>query len=220
VPDLTLIIGNKNYSSWSLRPWLFMKHARIEFKEKRIALYTTTTHDELEPYYSNYKVPVLKDGDFIVWDSLAILEYLSEQYPDYKGWPADAKARAIARSISAEMHSSFVHLRTEMSMNCRKKYSNIKLSAGAQQDIERIKELWRVCRTHYGNGGEWLFGEFSIADAMYAPVALRFAGHSIPLTGAEASYVQSVLGHPNIIEWMEDARREKEILAEFEKDVS
>ena len=216
--DLTLIIGNKNYSSWSLRPWLFMKHHDIEFKEKRIALYADTTPQELSPYNSNFKVPVLLDGDFIVWDSLAILEYVSEQYCDLKGWPEDAKARAFARSISAEMHSSFVHLRTELGMNCRRKFSKVKVSAEAQKDIDRIKELWRRCRSEYGAGGEWLFGQFSIADAMYAPVALRFSGYGIPLDGIEASYVQSVLRHPAVAEWMEAGRQEKEVLTAFEKD--
>jgi len=217
--DLTLIIGNKNYSSWSLRPWLFMKHHNIEFEEKRIALYTDTTHQELLPYNSNYKVPALLDGDFIVWDSLAILEYLAEKFPGSKGWPEDAKARAFARSVCAEMHSSFVHLRSELPMNCRMKFSNIKLSAKAQQDVDRIKDIWRKCRSGYGREDEWLFGQFSIADAMYAPIALRLMGYGIPLTGIEASYVQSVINHPDILEWIEAGKLEKEVLAEFEKDV-
>lgn len=217
--NLTLIIGNKNYSSWSLRPWLFMKHHNIKFSEKRVALYTDTTHQELQSCNSNFKVPVLMNGDFIVWDSLAILEYVSEQYCNSKGWPVDNKARAFARSICAEMHSSFTHLRNELGMNCRKQFSNVKLSAETQRDVDRIKELWRKCRTNYGSEGEWLCGEFSIADAMYAPVALRFSGYGIPLTGIAASYVQSVLEHPHIIEWMEAGRQEKEVLTAFEKNM-
>jgi glutathione S-transferase len=218
--ELTLIIGNKNYSSWSLRPWLFMKHNGIVFREKRIALYTDATRKELQPYVSNFKVPVLMDKDFIVWDSLAILEYIAERFPDSEGWPLDAKARAVARSMSAEMHSSFVSLRTELPMNCRRKFSNIKLSADAQSDAERIKVLWRKCRVEYGAAGEWLCGRFSIVDAMYAPIALRFAGYGIPLSGIEDAYVRSILKHPAIIEWMEAGGQEREVLADYEKDTS
>jgi glutathione S-transferase len=218
MPELTLIIGNKNYSSWSLRPWLFMKHAGIPFKEKRIALYADTSRTELAPYHSNYKVPVLKDGDLLVWDSLAILEYIVEWFPDSHGWPEDTKARAMARSVCAEMHSSFADLRSELPMNCRRRYSAVTISDAAQKDIERIKELWRMCRGRYGSGGEWLFGQFCIADAMYAPIALRFAGYGILVSGIEAAYVQSVLRHPHIVEWMEAGRQEQEILADFERD--
>jgi glutathione S-transferase len=215
---LTLIIGNKNYSSWSLRPWIFMKHFNLEFTEQRIPLFTETTDQELEPYFSDYKVPVLMDGNVTVWDSLAILEYLSENYLDSKGWPEDAKARAVARSVSAEMHSSFVNVRSEMPMNCRKTFHNIKLSDAAAREVERIKTLWRKCRTEYGGQGEWLFGQYSIADAMYAPIALRFAGYSIPLTGIEESYVSSVLGHPSTKQWIEAGKAEKEVIAEDEID--
>lgn len=215
---LTLIIGNKNYSSWSLRPWIFMKHFNLAFTEKRIPLFTETTDQELEPYFSDYKVPVLLDGDVTVWDSLAILEYLSESYLDSKGWPEDAKTRALARSVSAEMHSSFVNVRSEMPMNCRKTFHNIKLSDAAAREVERIKTLWRTCRTEHGGQGEWLFGQYSIADAMYAPIALRFAGYSIPLTGIEQAYVESVLAHPNINQWIEAGKAEKEVIAEDEID--
>jgi len=197
-----------------------MKHARIAFKEKLIPLYTDSSRKELQRYNSNFKVPVLVDGDFTVWDSLAILEYVSEQYLDSKGWPQDAKARALARSISAEIHSSFTSLRTELPMNCRKNISNVKLSDNAQKDIERITDIWRRCRAEYGAGGEWLFGQFSIADAMYAPVALRFAGYSIPLSGMEASYVQGILKLPNIIEWIEAGKQEKEVLEQYEVETT
>ena len=135
----TLIIGNKNYSSWSLRPWVFMRHYKIDFNEKRIALFVDTMEKELEEYNSDSKVPVLKDGSLIVWDTLAILEYLSEKYLDSKGWPSDDNARAIARSVSAEMHSSFSNIRNELPMNCRKKFTNIKLSVKALRELERMK---------------------------------------------------------------------------------
>ena len=214
--DLTLIIGNKNYSSWSLRPWIFMRHFEIEFEEKRIPLFTETTDEQLKPYFSNLKVPVLLEGDFVVWDSLAILEYLSENYLESRGWPKDSKARAVARSVSAEMHSSFANLRNALPMNCRKKFPGFELSPEVRRDIERIVQVWRYCRKKYGGGGDWLFGEFSIADAMFAPVVLRFDGYDVPLDDGEASYVQTVLKHPQIIDWINAGKREKEVI-EFDE---
>ena len=213
---LTLIFGNKNYSSWSLRPWVLMKHYQINFTEKRVALFTETTNAELSEYGSDFKVPVLKDGDLIVWDTLAILEYVSEKYLKGKGWPSDEKARAVARSVSAEMHSSFINVRNELPMNCRKKFNDIKLSADAEREVERIKTLWRDCRNKFGSEGEWLFGKYSIADAMYSPIALRFEGYNIPLQGIEADYVKSVLNQPCILEWIEAGKQEKEIIEEDE----
>ena len=214
--DLTLIIGNKNYSSWSLRPWVFMKHYQIEFNEKRVALFTETTNEELSQYKSDFKVPILQDGDLIVWDSLSILEYISENYLASKGWPGEIKARAIARSISSEMHSSYLNVRNELPMNCRKKFKNISLTSKAEEEIERINMLWRKCRNEYGKEGEWLFGRYSIADAMFAPIALRFAGYSIPLGKLENDYVRSVLKQPSIVEWMEAGKLESEIIEEDE----
>ena len=216
---LTLIIGNKNYSSWSLRPWIFMRQAKIEFAEKRIALFTETTDEELSPYFSDSKVPILLDDDYVVWDTLAILEYVSENYMEGKGWPSDSKARAMARSVSAEMHSSFNSLRNALPMNCRKKFTNYKLSAETQRDIERVKDIWRKCRTVYGSQGDWLFGEYSIADAMYAPVVLRLVGYDVPLSGVEKSYVQTVLSDPGIVEWIAAGKEETEVIAEDEVEV-
>lgn len=214
--DLTLIIGNKNYSSWSLRPWIFMKQNNIAFNEKRVALFTETSDEELSKYYSDSKVPVLQDGENIIWDSLSILEYLSENHLKATGWPEDIKARSIARSMSAEMHSSFMNLRNKLPMNCRKQFSDIQLSPDTKKEIERIKTLWRYCRREFGNNGEWLFGKYSIADAMYAPIALRFHGYHIPLDRVEADYVKSVLNQPAIIEWIEAGKAEKEIIGEDE----
>ena len=209
---LTLIIGNKNYSSWSLRPWVLMKHHQLNFVEKRVALFTETTDQVLSEYHSDFKVPILQDDELVVWDSLSILEYISEQHLQNRGWPADKNARAIARSISAEMHSSYSSIRNELPMNCRKKFSNIELSEDAQRELARIKELWRKCRSEFGSGGEWLFGEYSIADAMFAPIALRLNGYSIHLAGVEQSYVTSVLRHPAIVEWMEAGKLETEVI--------
>ncbi len=215
---LTLIIGNKNYSSWSLRPWLLMKHFRLDFAEQRIALFTETTDRELAPWFSDGKVPVLLDGDNVIWDSLSILEYLSENYLNSGGWPQAAVARAFARSVSAEMHSSFSNLRNELPMNCRKRLRDIALSAGAVREVERVRSIWRRCRADYGSTGNWLFGNFSIADAMYAPVALRFFGYTIPLGETEAAYVQTVLAHPDIATWMQAGAAETEIIEMDEID--
>ena len=209
---LTLIIGNKNYSSWSLRPWVFMRHSGIEFSERRLALFTDAAARELAQYNSDGKVPLLLDGDLEVWDTLAILEYVSEQYLHGKGWPQDRSARAVARSISAEMHSSFPSVRSEMPMNCRKSFDNFVPSEQAQREIRRIRSLWRQCRARYGAGGQWLFGRYSIADAMFAPVVLRFHGYGVALSGADAEYVQSVLNQPCIQDWIEAGRRETEVI--------
>ena len=209
----TLIIGNKNYSSWSLRPWFWMKHAGLEFKEKRISLSTEETAQHLASYFSNYKVPVLQDNDLIIWDSLAILEYLAEVHPEKHGWPDDKRARATARSISAEMHSSFTALRSELPMNCRKRFDNFNISPAVQKDIDRIKAIWESCRDRYGREGSWLFGDFCIADAMFAPVVLRFIGYGVPLDDRQWEYVQTVVQNPQIKDWIDSGKREKEIIA-------
>ena len=210
--NYTLIFGNKNYSSWSLRPWLWMKQCSIPFIEKRVPLFTDTYKHELEPYFSNYKVPVLLDGNFIVWDTLAILEYLAERNQDTHGWPVDARARAVARSVSAEMHSSFAALRNAMPMNCRKHFPGYEINNAVQQDIDRIVRLWQHCKKHYGAGGDWLFGEFSIADAMFAPVVLRLHGYDVTLDGVAGDYVQHVLANDHIKDWIEAGIQEIEII--------
>ncbi len=217
--DLTLIIGNKNYSSWSLRPWVFLKQNGIEFNEIRVALFTETTADQLSQYGSDAKVPILKDGELLIWDSLSILEFISENYLDSKGWPQDKSARAMARSISCEMHSSFPNVRNTLPMNCRKQFQNIKLTTQTEREIGRIKSLWRDCRTRYATNGEWLFGQYSIADAMFAPIALRFHGYDIPLEGIEKTYLQSVLNQVVIQDWIEAGKKEKEVIAEDEIDL-
>lgn len=211
--SLTLIIGNKNYSSWSLRPWIFMRQMVIDFAEKRIPLFTETMETDLAPYFSNTKVPVLLDAGLIVWDTLAIMEYLSEQYLAGKGWPDDKKARAVARSVSAEMHSSFTALRNELPMNCRRQYPGFRISVAVEADIKRIAEVWRKCRTEYGANGPWLFGDYSIADAMYAPVVLRFKGYAVTLGELEEAYMENVLKQSAMQEWIEAGKQEKEVIA-------
>ena len=211
--SLQLIFGNKNYSSWSLRPWLLMKHYQVSFEEKRIPLFTDESKQVLSQLNSNGKVPVLIDGDFEVWDSLAILEYISEQYLAGKGWPQSSQARAIARAVSAEMHSSFVAVRSEMPMNCRKQFKGFTYSTAAQADIDRICSLWEMCRSTYGDGGDWLFSDFSIADAMFAPIALRFHGYGVELPTNAQTYVTSILHHPHIQAWIEEGKRETEVIS-------
>jgi glutathione S-transferase len=193
-----------------------MKQCGIPFIEKRVPLFNDTYKSELEPYFSNHKVPVLLDGNFNVWDSLAILEYLAERHPDAAGWPQDAQARSVARSISAEMHSSFTALRNGMPMNCRKHFPGFEISDAVEQDLDRIVSLWEHCKTHYGAGGEWLFGKFSIADAMYAPVVLRLHGYDVPLAGMVKQYVQHVLENAQLQEWIEAGKQEMEII-EFDE---
>lgn len=205
---MKLVIGNKNYSSWSLRPWILLKHFNIAFDEERHYLFSETYESDIAEYNSDSKVPILKDDELLIWDSLSILEYISEQYLDGKGWPSDKNARSLARSVSHEMHSSFSNIRGEMPMNCRKHYSNIAFSKDTLHEIERIKSLWQQCRQQYGSSGEWLFGDFSIADAMFAPIAIRFNGFNLALNGLEKNYVDSILNHPDIQQWMQQGKLE------------
>ena len=215
----TLIIGNKNYSSWSLRPWIWMKQAGIDFKEKRVALFTEETDAQLAPYFSNFKVPVLLDNDLSIWDSLAILEYLADKHPELHGWPDDRRARAVARSISAEMHSSFPDLRNQLPMNCRKQFADFIISPEVENDIARITAVWEYCRGQYGQGGPWLFGDFSIADAMYAPVVLRFKGYAVSLESAAHDYVEMMYHNPFIEEWIAAGSTETEVIEADEIEV-
>jgi len=196
-----------------------MRQAKIEFEEKRVVLFADTSDEELSPYFSDAKVPILLDADLVIWDTIAILEYVSENYLAGKGWPSDTKARALARSISAEMHSSFNALRNALPMNCRKKFTKYKITAEVQRDIERVKAIWRKCRATYGAQGDWLFGDYSIADAMYAPVVLRLEGYDVPLSGVEKSYVQTVLAQADIADWIAAGKEEKEVIAEDEVEI-
>jgi glutathione S-transferase len=206
----TLVIGNKNYSSWSLRPWLAMKQAGIDFEEVRIPLYGEGSKQRILAVSPSGKVPVLIDGGLTVWDSLAICEYLAETHSAL--WPQDAAARAVARSASAEMHSGFPDLRTHMSMNVRKDYAGKGMRAGVAEDIARIFAIWEDCRRRFGAGGAFLFGRFSIADAMYAPVATRFATYGVASPAALKPYLDAVLALPAMQEWIAGARAETETI--------
>lgn len=215
--SLTLIIGNKNCSSWSLRPWLFLKHHGIAFEEIRIPLYREDSPARIAAYSPAGKVPVLVDGDVTVWDSLAILEYLAERFPEAGGWPAATADRAKARSLAAEMHSGFTALRSHCCMNCRRQPAPKMLPEAVHKDVARINQIWRECREQFGNRGPWLLGQFSIVDAMYAPVALRFHSYQLEAEPEAAVYMNTVLGHPAVVEWIEAGKAETEMIQAYEE---
>lgn len=208
---LTLVIANKNYSSWSLRAWLFLKHTGAPFREIRIALDQPHTRERIAQHSPSGRVPVLLDGDITVWDSLAICEYLNETIPGAPGWPADKAARAAARAVAAEMHSGFQALRNELPMNCRAR-RRVTASDAARADIARVVSIWETCRSRNSAGGPWLFGGYSIADAMYAPVVLRFQTYGIVLAGTAADYSKTVLADPAVCEWLAAGIAEPEIV--------
>lgn len=217
---LKLIIGNKAYSSWSLRGWLAVRQSGLPFEEIVVPLYNEEWDklregDEFAP--SSGKVPILWDGDTVVWDSLAIVEWLAERTEPTKFWPADAPARAMARSMAAEMHSSFAALRREHPMNIRQIYPPRPLSADAVSDIRRVLELWAEARARFGGTGDFLFGEFGAADIMFAPVVTRFATYSIPLPRFAAAYSAAIVAHPFMQDWIAAAQEEDWVVEKFEE---
>jgi glutathione S-transferase len=215
---LTLVIGNKNYSSWSMRPWLALRANNIPFEEVFIPLYTDDPADKqrILSFSRAGKVPALVDGDITVWDSLSIIEYLAERFPEARLWPEDRALRAHARSISAEMHSGFMALRNECGMNLHRPVGAIALSADARANVARVEEIWRDCRQAYGKGGPFLFGAFTGADAMYAPVVHRFRTYAIDV-GAEAkAYMETMMALPAFREWTEAGLAETLRIAKFE----
>ena len=208
-----LVIGNKNTSSWSLRPWLVMKAFGIPFNETLIRLRRPETLAEILRHSPSGKVPVLNSDGLLVWDSLAIIEYLAEQHPNKALWPADAAARAIARCVSAEMHSAFRALRDECPMDFVNVVGFPETSARTLADIGRIVAIWTDCRRRFGAGGTFLFGSFSAADAMFAPVASRFRSYQVDLgrfgdDGTAARYRDTMMAMPEMLAWAEGARAE------------
>ena len=194
---LKLVIGNKNYSSWSMRPWLALRAAGIPFEEIFITLYTgQIDKDRILGFTRSGKVPALIDGDITVWDSLAIIEYLAERFPEAKLWPQDRAARAHARSVSAEMHSGFMALRNECGMNLHRPVSAKSLSENARADIARVQQIWTECRDRHASNGPYLFGAFSGADAMYAPVVHRFRTYAIEVTPSVRDYMNAMNSLP------------------------
>jgi glutathione S-transferase len=209
----TLVIGDKNFSSWSLRPWIAMKHCGIPFAEERVRLRQTESKAAILRVSPSGKVPALKTNGLVVCDSLAILEFLAERCPEFQLWPGDADARAIARSISAEMHAGFVALRNEMSMDLLASFPTPQLNEELDRDIRRIVAIWREARARYGAAGPFLFGAFTNADAMYAPVATRFRTYGVELSafgddGEAAAYAETILAMPEMAEWTAGAEEE------------
>lgn len=213
----TLVIGNKNYSSWSLRPWLLMKEAGIEFDEHRIVLDTPTTAQEIAEFSAAGRVPILKIGDETIWDSLAICETVAERWPEKQLWPEDPTERASARSFSAEMHAGFPHLRACMPMNCRAMGRKVHLPDELGRDIDRVIAIWSECHQHYGDRGGWLFGEFSVADAMFAPVVLRMRTYGINLPESALHYPRRLLESAAMQDWLAAAECEIEVIDADEK---
>jgi len=214
---LELVIGNKNYSSWSLRAWLLLTEAGIRFDEIRLPLDTPEFHERIGGYSPARCVPVLLIDGNPVWDSLAIAETVAERWPQAGLWPDDGSARAHARSISAEMHSGFAALRDAMPMNCRAMGRRVPLPDSVTRDIDRIFEIWADCRRRYGDEGGWLFNRFSIADAMYAPVVLRFRTYGINLPDAACHYPARLLKSEPLQNWLAASESEVEVIDGDEK---
>jgi glutathione S-transferase len=213
---LQLIIGNKNYSSWSLRPWLAMKVAGISFEETLISLDASDFKAQVRALSSAGKVPVLIDGQTRVWESIAILEYLAEKFP--RLWPAQERARAHARAIAAEMHAGFLPLRRHLPMNVRRPVKQRALDQEAAADAARIDAVWNECRAQFGSDGPFLYGAFCAADAMYAPVVWRFHTYTVEVSATARAYMDAVIALPASREWREAARREPWVLPHDEVD--
>jgi len=216
--DPILVIGNKNYSSWSLRPWIAMKVVGLPFDERRVPLYVPGAKEEILRYSPSGKVPCLVDGDLRVWDSLAILETLAESRPEL--WPAVPGTRALARSLCAEMHSGFAALREHMSMNVRRRYPGKGRTPESLADIARIVAIWSECRhaaIRSHASGPFLFGGFTAADAMYAPIVLRFRTYEVELPPSCREYSDAMLALPAMREWIAAAERETESIAKFDQ---
>jgi len=206
--SLILVIGNKNHSSWSLRPWLALKAAGLAFEERLIGLRRPETKAEILRYSPSGKLPLLIDGALSVWDSLAICEYVAERAPQAGLWPEAADARAVARAVAAEMHSGFMALRRDYSMDISRRFPD-QGSPEAKADAQRVQEIWRDCRARFGQSrGDFLFGGFGIADCMYAPVVTRFRTYGIALDPVSQAYCDAVMAHPAMREWCQAAEQE------------
>ena len=202
---LTLVLANKAYSSWSMRPWMVLKHFDIPFDEIVIPMNQPETHAEMLKHAPSGKCPSLHDGTISVWDSLAIIEYLAETYPTFPIWPRGTEARAYARSLSAEMHSGFMALRRECPMNIRRPRRAIKVSEDVRADVVRIDEAFADARTRFGAAGAFLFGDFSAADAMFAPVVNRFDTYDLPVSDTTRAYMAAMKALPAWQQWERDA---------------
>ncbi len=219
--SLTLVIGNKNYSSWSMRPWIAMKAAGIPFEEVLIPLYLPGSKERILSYSPAGKVPILIDGDTAVWETLAILDYLAERFPDAKLWPADRAARALARSVAAEMHAGFAALRQHCTMNLwlPPKPRPQTHTPEVLENLARIEAIWADCRARFGKGGPFLFGAtFGAADAMYAPVVARFHNYGLPVSAETRAYMDAVMASPAWRAWYDAAMAETWVMQHNEPD--
>ncbi len=214
---LRIVLGNKNYSSWSLRPWLALRHTGQAFEEEVVSLYESSSRAHLQRSSPSGRVPVLYDGELRVWESLAICEYLAERFPDSRLWPQDQRVRAVARSVSSEMHAGFGALRTHLPMNVRKRVQRYEDAPGVATDLARIEQIWNDCRARFGSGGDFLFGKFSIADAMFAPLAFRFQTYNVTLGETAKRYRDTMLALPAMQEWARAGAQESWTLPQFEK---
>lgn len=206
---LTLVIGNKNYSSWSLRPWLLLRHFGVPFQEHGLLLDTPEFHEEIGRWSPGRTVPALHDeGGVVAWDSLAICEYVNDRFLDGRGWPADPRVRAHARSAAGEMHAGFVAMRKQLPMNLRRQPDGYRWNADADRDIARVQALWRELREAHGAGGPFLCGQFGIVDAMFAPVTVRFAGYGVETDAAARAYCEAIRSMPAFVEWSDAALAE------------
>lgn len=210
--NVRLVIGNKNYSSWSMCPWLLLKMFDIDFEEIQIALYQDNTAEKLGPYSPSLKVPVLLHNEVTVWDSLSICEYINEEFLGGAGWPASAKRKSAARSVSAEIHSEFPHLKKDWPMNCKASYRLLPSELLADE-IARIDAIWSCTRRRYGENGNYMFGRFSIADCLYAPIAVCFDAYGAEISKEANIYLQTLLDNPFVQKWISMGRREKEPLS-------
>ena len=214
---LKLVIGNKNYSSWSMRPWLALRANDIPFEEVFIPLYTGAADKQrILDVSRSGKVPILVDGDVTIWDSLAIIEYIAERFPEKRLWPEHPAHRAHARSVSAEMHSGFVPRRSECGMNLHRPIGAIELSAEARANTARVEEIWGECRDHYGQSGPFLFGNFGAADAMFAPVVHRFRSYAVAVTNKTQRYMDTMMALPAFAEWTNAGLAETIVIEKFE----
>ena len=220
---IKLIVGNRAYSSWSMRGWLAVKHSGEEFEELVVPMFDEEWEkrregDEFAP--SLGKVPILWDGSCVVWDSLAIVEFLADRHGKEQYWPQDESACGMARSMAAEMHSGFSNLRRELPMNVRKTFPFKPLSDEVRNEIERILQLWAQARARFGGSGPFLFGDWCAVDMMYAPVVTRFITYSVPMPPFAELYMKAVLSHPHVIEWIDKAQDEPWVIEQYEHETA
>jgi glutathione S-transferase len=216
--SLTLVIGNKNYSSWSLRAWIAMTAAGIAFTEVFVPLDQPDTKERIKRHSPAGKVPALIDGDMVVWESLAILDHLAERFPEARLWPEDPAARAQARSVAAEMHAGFAALRGHCPMNLWRPVERRELTPQVEQDVARITQIWRAAREQYGKGSSFLYGGFTAADAMFAPIATRFRTYDIPCDAVSRTYIEAIHAMPAFKAWRDAALKESFVIPNDEVD--